>query len=165
LYDQWVSTPEEKDDTPWLTPGELRSWLSVVDLLVRLPWAIDSQLQRDSGMTMSEYMAMAMLSHRPQKTMRMSELAKVTNASLSRLSHLVKRLEQRGWIRREQDSVDARVTNAVLTESGMASLAAAAPGHVSTVRRLVLDSLPAGHLRRLSQDATAIVAAIDADEN
>jgi DNA-binding MarR family transcriptional regulator len=151
------------DDVPWLSPGELRAWLSVVDFVLRLPWAIDSQLQRDSGLGMSEYIAMAMLSESPQRTMRMSDLAKVTNASLSRLSHLVKRLEQREWIRREQDSVDARVTNAILTDTGMAVLSAAAPGHVRTVRRLVLDALPAGHLRRLAQDATAIVAAIDAD--
>jgi DNA-binding MarR family transcriptional regulator len=157
-----MSTAAEPAEAPWLTPGELRAWLSVVDLLVRLPGAIDAQLQRDSQVSMAEYMSMAMLSHSPQRTLRMSELAKHTNASLSRLSHLVKRLEQRGWIRREQDSVDARVTNAVLTGAGMDALAAAAPGHVRTVRRLVLDALPAGHLRRMGQDASAIVAAIDA---
>jgi len=137
--------------------------LSVVDLLIKLPWAIDSQLQRESGLSMAEYMAMAMLSNAPQRTMRMSDLAKVTNASLSRLSHLVKRLEQREWIRREQDSVDARVTNAILTDVGLAALSSAAPGHVRGIRKLVLDSLPAGHLRRLAQDATAITAAIAAD--
>lgn len=137
--------------------------MSVVDLLIKLPWAIDSQLQRESGLSMAEYMAMAMLSNAPQRTMRMSDLAKVTNASLSRLSHLVKRLEQREWIRREQDSVDARVTNAILTDVGLAALSSAAPGHVRGIRKLVLDSLPAGHLRRLAQDATAITAAIAAD--
>jgi DNA-binding MarR family transcriptional regulator len=152
------------DDVPWLSPGELRAWLSVVDLLVKLPFAIDSQLQRDAGLSMAEYMAMAMLSGSPQRTMRMSDLAKAANASQSRLSHLVKRLEQRKWIRREQDSVDARVTNAILTDAGHAALSAAAPDHVRTVRRLVLDVLPAGHLRRLAQDATAITAAIAADE-
>ena len=155
----------DDDEVPWLSPGELRAWLSVVDLLIKLPWAIDTQLQRDSGVSMTEYMAMAMLSSAPQRTMRMSELAKVTNASLSRLSHLVKRLEQREWIRREQDSVDARVTNAILTDVGMATLSSAAPGHVHTVRKLVLDSLPAGHLRRLAQDATAIVTAISAEHS
>ena len=137
--------------------------MSVVYLLIKLPWAIDSQLQRESGLSMAEYMAMAMLSNAPQRTMRMSDLAKVTNASLSRLSHLVKRLEQREWIRREQDSVDARVTNAILTDVGLAALSSAAPGHVRGIRKLVLDSLPAGHLRRLAQDATAITAAIAAD--
>ena len=161
LYDRSMPTDEE---APWLSAGELRAWLSVVDMLIRLPWAIDSQLQRDSGISMAEYMALAMLSGAPGRTMRMSELAKVTNASLSRLSHLVKRLEQREWIRREQDSLDARVTNAILTDTGMAALASAAPDHVRTVRRLVLDSLPAGHLRRLARDANAINAAIIAND-
>lgn len=157
------ATEQVDEDVPWLSPGELRAWLSVVDMLVRLPWAIDSQLQRDSGLSMAEYMAMAMLSSAPQRTRRMSDLAKVVNASLSRLSHLVKRLEQREWIRREQDSVDARVTNAILTDAGFAALASAAPGHVRTVRKLVLDTLPAGHLRRLAQDASAISAAVLAE--
>ena len=160
-----MTTAAEPDDPQWLTPGELRAWLSVVQLLVRLPSAIDSQLQRDADMSMAEYMAMAMLSHSPQRTMRMSALAERTNASLSRLSHLVKRLENRGWIRREQDSLDARVTNAVLTDAGFDRLSAAAPDHVRNVRRLVLDVLPTGHLRRIGQDATAIVAAIDADQD
>ena len=46
----------------WLTPAELSSWLSVVQLITRLPWAIDGQLQRDTGLSMIEYMTMAMLS-------------------------------------------------------------------------------------------------------
>jgi hypothetical protein len=44
-----------------LTPGQLASWLSVVRLFTRLPWAIDAQLQRDADLSMIEYMAMAML--------------------------------------------------------------------------------------------------------
>src|SRR5882724_11122752 len=55
----------------WLTPGELASWLSVVRLITRLPWAIDTQLQRDAGLSMVEYMTMAMLGNAPERTMRM----------------------------------------------------------------------------------------------
>ena len=79
----------------WLTAAELDSWLSVVRLLTWLPWSIDQQLQRDSNLRMVEYQVLAMLSTSPERTMRMSSLAEVTNASLSRLSHLVKRLEGR----------------------------------------------------------------------
>ena len=96
----------------WLTDAELDSWLSVVRLITWLPWSIDQQLQRDSNLGMVEYQALAMLSTSPQRTMRMSSLAEVTNASLSRLSHLVKRLEQRGLVRREPDPTDGRFTKA-----------------------------------------------------
>ena len=99
----------------WLTAAELDAWLSLVRLFMWLPWSIDQQLQRDSNLSMVEYQVLAMLSTRPQQTMRMSSLAEVTNASLSRLSHLVKRLEARGLVRREPDPADGRFTNAILT--------------------------------------------------
>src|SRR5258708_18247874 len=120
----------------WLTPSELTSWLSVVRLITRLPWAIDGQLQRDADLSMIEYMTMAMLSEAPEWTMRMSELAERTSASLSRLSHLVKRLESRGYVRREPDPADGRFTNAILLTAGMRKMEEAAAGHVAYVRPL-----------------------------
>jgi DNA-binding MarR family transcriptional regulator len=93
--------------------------------------------------------------------MRMSSLAEVTNASLSRLSHLFKRLEQRGFARREPDPADGRFTSAILTEPGSRALADAAPGHVAHVRSLVIDVLSAEQLRRLGRDADRIVSRID----
>ena len=106
------------DNAPWLTPGQLESWLSVVRLFTRLPWAIDAQLQRDAGLSMIEYMTMAMLAESPAWTLRMSDLAERTSSSLSRLSHLVKRLEARGYVRRETDPTDGRFTNAILLQAG-----------------------------------------------
>ena len=107
---------DEKPPVKWLTAAEVDSWLSVVRLMTWLPWSIDQQLQRDSNLGMVEYQVLAMLSNRPEWTMRMSSLAEVTNASLSRLSHLVKRLEGRGLVRREPDPSDGRFTNAILTD-------------------------------------------------
>ena len=85
------------------------------------------QLQHDSKLGMVEYQVLAMLSESPEQTRRMSSLAKVTNASLSRLSRVVKRLEGRGLVRREPDPTDGRFANAILTNSGLTALAGAAP--------------------------------------
>ena len=145
----------------WLTPAELASWLSVVRLMTWLPWSIDQQLQRDSKLRMVEYQVLAMLSESPERTMRMSSLAEVTNASLSRLSHLVERLESRGFVRREPDPTDGRFTNAILTEKGFQALAEAAPGHLAHVRSLVIDVLSPEQLRRLGRDADRIMSHID----
>ena len=155
--------PPQTDEhaEPWLTPSELASWLSVVRLITRLPWAIDGQLQRDADLSMIEYMTMAMLAEAPEWTLRMSELAERTSASLSRLSHLVKRLESRGYVRREPDPVDGRFTNAILLPPGMSKMEAAAPGHVAYVRHLVVDNLSGERLRRLGQDAERILRRID----
>ena len=151
----------EEPPVKWLTAAEVDSWLSVVRLITWLPWSIDQQLQRDSNLGMVEYQVLAMLSTSPQRTMRMSSLAEVTNASLSRLSHLVKRLEQRGLVRREPDPTDGRFTNAILTEKGFETLAEAAPGHVAHVRSLVIDVLSPEQLRRLGRDADRIMSRID----
>ncbi|HEY3751539.1 MAG TPA: MarR family transcriptional regulator [Pseudonocardiaceae bacterium] len=155
-------SPQPDEDTdPWLTSGELASWLSVVRLIIRLPWAIDGQLQRDADLSMIEYMTMAMLAEAPERTVRMSELAEQASASLSRLSHLVKRLESRGYVRREPDPVDGRFTNAILLPAGLDKMESAAPGHVAYVRQLVVDNLSAERLRRLGQDAERILQRID----
>ena len=151
----------EAPPVKWLTAAELDSWLSVVRMLTWLPWSIDQQLQRDSRLRMVEYQVLAMLSTSPERTMRMSSLAEVTNASLSRLSHLVKRLEARGLVRREPDPTDGRFTKAILTEKGFRTIAEAAPGHVSHVRSLVIAVLSPEQLRRLGRDADRIVSRID----
>ena len=148
----------------WLTAAELDSWLSLVRLMTWLPWSIDQQLQRDSNLGIVEYQVLAMLSNSPERRMRMSALAEVTNASLSRLSHLVKRLEERGLVRREPDPADGRFTHAILTETGFQALAAAAPGHVAHVRTLVIDVLSPEQLRRLGQAADRIMSRIDTSE-
>jgi DNA-binding MarR family transcriptional regulator len=152
---------EEQAGPKWLTAEELDSWLSVVRLMSWLPWSIDQQLQRDSNLAMVEYQVLAILSNSPRRTMRMSSLAVVTNASLSRLSRVVKRLEERGFVHREPDPTDGRFTNAILTEQGYKALAAAAPGHVAHVRSLVIDVLSPEHLRRLGRDAQRIMSRID----
>jgi DNA-binding MarR family transcriptional regulator len=151
----------EKPQVEWLTADQLESWLSVVRLLIWLPWALDQQLQRDSNLGMVEYQVLAKLSEGPGRTMRMSALGAVTNISLSRLSHLVKRLESRGLVRREPDPIDGRFTNAILTDNGFQLLADAAPGHVARVRSLIIDVLSPEQLRRLGRDADRIVAHID----
>ena len=154
----------EKPPVKWLTAAEVDSWLSVVRLMTWLPWSIDQQLQRDSNLGMVEYQVLAMLSKNPDRTLRMSSLAEVTNASLSRLSHLVKRLEGRGLVRREPDPADGRFTNAILTDEGFQALADAAPGHVAHVRSLVIDVLSPEQLRRLGLAADRIMSRIDTSE-
>jgi DNA-binding MarR family transcriptional regulator len=117
------------------------SWLSLVRLITWLPWSIDHQLRRDSDLGVVEYQVLARLSRSPERTLRMSWLTDLANASLSRLSHLVKRLEGPGLVRREPDPADGRFTVTILTEKGFRTLAEAASRHVADVRSLVIDVL------------------------
>ncbi|HEX3793649.1 MAG TPA: MarR family transcriptional regulator [Acidimicrobiales bacterium] len=157
-----VSADGKHASLKWLTAEELESWLSVVRLITWLPWSIDQQLQRDSNLAMVEYQVLAMLSKDPQRTMRMSSLAEVTNASLSRLSRVVKRLEDRGLVYRTPDPSDGRFTLAILTDGGFRILGDAAPAHVALVRSLVIDVLSPEQLRRFGLAAERIMSRIDA---
>ena len=128
----------------------------------KLGWALECQLERDSDLSFIEYHALARLSEEPDGTLRMSELAILTNASLSRLSHLVTRLEKWGFVRREADKTDGRFTNAILTEAGFAKLVASAPAHVAAVRQLVIDEFSPSELDQLREFCERIVARVDA---
>jgi DNA-binding MarR family transcriptional regulator len=110
-------------------------------MLSMLPAALGEQLQSDSGLSFTEYYVLAGLSDAPERSMRMSQLALFANAELSRLSHMVSRLEKRGFVTRRPDPTDGRYTQAILTDAGFAHLATAAPGHVTRVRELVFDAL------------------------
>jgi DNA-binding MarR family transcriptional regulator len=152
-------------DAPrWLSDEEMESWLALASVLIRLPGALDTQLQRDAGISHFEYQVLAGLSMSPERTRRMSDLAAFAEGSLSRLSQVVSRLEQRGWIRRTPDPNDGRYTLAILTEAGWTKVVATAPGHVEEVRRLVFDPLTRAQHRQLRDIGRRIMRTIDPDE-
>jgi DNA-binding MarR family transcriptional regulator len=149
------------DEPRWLSSAEEEAWKAVAALMLQLPGPLDAQLQHDSGITMFEYLVLSSLSMYPDHACRMSELARLSNGSLSRLSNVAKRLERRGWLRREPDPDDGRSILARLTESGWKVVQAAAPGHVEAVRRLVIDPLTGPQLEALAAAAQSIVGSLE----
>ena len=150
-------------DERWLTPDELDAWLSYVATSTLLESALDRQLQRDSGMPHAYYQILAMLSEVPNRTLRMSDLAAVTQSSQSRLSHAVSRLECNGWVTRMPCPDDRRSTLAHLTDAGFAALAAAAPGHVRTVRTHLFDRLSCEQVAQLRAILKAVLSGLSDD--
>jgi DNA-binding MarR family transcriptional regulator len=142
----------------WLSDEEQAAWRPFVALLFRMPAALDAQLQKEAGISNFEYMVLSSLSEAPGRTLRMSELAAMASGSLSRLSHVVSRLESRGWVRREACPGDGRFINAVLTDEGWAKVAATAPGHVAAVRKLLIDVLSPEDLRTLGSISKHLLA-------
>jgi DNA-binding MarR family transcriptional regulator len=145
----------------WLDAEEEASWRALAKLMVTLPWALECQLQRDAGLSFIEYHTLARLSEEASYTLRMSELAVLTHASLSRLSHLVKRLEARGYVRREPDPTDGRFTNAIMTKAGYAKLVASAPAHATRVRELVIDAVSGSELEQLRRACELLNARLE----
>ncbi len=135
----------------WLSEEEQRAWVAVAHLVLQLPGALDAQVQRDSGINLFEYLVLSRLSMAEDRRLRMSELSELAGGSPSRLSNVIKRLEQRGFVRREPDPGDGRYTNAILTPPGWDKVVAAAPGHVAAVRHLVVDPLRPTQITELGQ--------------
>lgn len=151
----------ESGEPRWLTEEERQMWVRLVGIAFLLPSAVETQLKRDAGLGFFEYHVLAMLSEAENRTRLMSELAARSNSSLSRLSHVVSRLEKQGWVRREACATDGRATNAVLTDAGYQHLEAQAPAHVDEVRRLVFDALEPGDAAALSAGLGRILTRID----
>lgn len=148
----------------WLDADELATWLAVVGLTIRLPAALDRQLRRDAGISHFEYQVLAALSEAPERTLRISTIAEFAEGSLPRVSQVISRLEQRGWLTRKPDPTDGRSTLATLTDAGWDKVVATAPGHVAHARRLVIDHLTRTDQQRLREVAERITDAIDATE-
>jgi DNA-binding MarR family transcriptional regulator len=160
-----LSLMDAPQEPRWLDAEESQAWRALAKTLERLPAALDAQLRRDAGISHFEYQALALLSEAPGRTLRMSELAMWAGSSLPRLSQVVARLEQRGWVRRTPDPADGRYTLATLTGHGQAKVTQAAPGHVQEVRRLVFDPLTKTQSRQLREIGRRITRAIDPDDH
>ncbi|WP_051510805.1 MarR family winged helix-turn-helix transcriptional regulator [Intrasporangium oryzae] len=151
------TSTEPGRDVGWLDADELVAWKRLVAVVELIPSVLDAQLRRDSGLTHFDYLVLAMLSEVPDRTLRMTALAQRTNATLTRLSHVVKRLEERGLVLRFPCPEDGRATNARLTDEGWSVLTEAAPGHVTTVRESIFDALTPQQVSELSEIADAIL--------
>ena len=143
----------------WLSDEQQAAWRPFVALLLRLPAALDAQLQKDAGITQFDYLVLSGLSEAPGRTLRMSELAATANSSLSRLSHVVSRLEAKGWVRREPCPGDGRCINAVLTDEGWQKVLATAPGHVAAVRERLISTLTEEEFAQLGAISARVLAA------
>jgi len=158
------TTQASTHSVEWLTDDQLENWILLTALLSKLPSALDTQLQDSAGLSFFEYSVLAGLSSAPSDSRRMSTLATFANGSLSRLSHVVSRLEKRGFVKRRPCKDDGRATEAVLTAAGRRAIVEAAPAHVTEARRLVVDAITATQFNQLGVIARRILAAIDGQD-
>jgi DNA-binding MarR family transcriptional regulator len=141
------------EEPRWLDDEQQRAWRKFVGVVIKLPAALDSQLQRDAGITHFGFVVLAL-----DRTLRLSQLASESNASLSRMSHVIDRLEQQGWVQRQRRG---RGNVAIMTDAGWDKLVSAVPGHVEAVQSLVFDGLDRTQVRELDRISTALLGLLD----
>ena len=140
----------------WLDDEEQRTWRAFLAAIRLLTSELDRELQRDADMPHTYYEILVALSEAPGRTLRMNELAELSQSSRSRLSHAISRLEEVGWVERRACPTDKRGALATLTDAGFAVLEAAAPGHVEAVRENLFDLLTPEQVRQLGEISAAV---------
>ena len=138
------------DSAPrWLDDEQQQVWQDLLTVVIGLPALLDRQLERDEGISNFEYSVMARLSMTEAHTMRLSDLAAQSSSTQPRLSKLMVRFEQQGWVTRRPDPGNGRYTLATLTDAGLRKVEDSAPAHVEQVRQLVFEPLSAAQQRHL----------------
>src|SRR5262249_41653559 len=125
--------------TQWLNDPEMRAWRGYRRMFLLLNPAVNRHLRRDLGLSEPDYDVLSNLSEAPDHRGRLSELATRMLWSQSRLSHHISRMEGRGLVTREECKTDARGSVVVLTKQGQRALEKAAPHHVESVRKHIID--------------------------
>ncbi|HEY7049329.1 MAG TPA: MarR family winged helix-turn-helix transcriptional regulator [Jatrophihabitantaceae bacterium] len=143
--------------TRWLNKEEMRAWLGYRRMFLLLNAQVNRDLARDSGLSEPDYDVLSNLADAPDQRDRLSELAARMLWSQSRLSHHISRMEQRGLVSREECETDARGSVVVLTEQGRRTLEKAAPQHVESVRKHIIDLLSPGQIKALGDIAETVV--------
>jgi DNA-binding MarR family transcriptional regulator len=148
--------------THWLSEDEQQAWRMHLDVSRLLMYQLERDLQ-PFGLTINDYEILVNLSEADDRRMRMSDLAKSTLQSKSRLSHQITRMENAGLVRRENCESDRRGLYAVLTEHGWDTMGRVAPHHVASVRAHFIDLVPADALASYREAMAPVVAHLRAE--
>lgn len=141
----------------WLSDTEMRAWLGYRRMRRLLDLRINRDLAADAGLSEQDYDVLSILSELPDPAIRVGELSERLLWTRSGLSRHLGRMEQRGLVTREDDPDDARCTVVALTETGRGAIRDAAPGHVDSVRRNLIDRLTPAELRALGDIAEKVL--------
>lgn len=144
-------------ETRWLTLEQEHAWRHYRRMRTLLDLAISRDLRADSGLSNADYDVLSTLSEGESGSWRARDLASRLLWSTSRLSHQVGRMESRGLVRRTGVDDDARGARLALTPAGRRTLKAAAPKHVASVRRHIVDLLSPAEVRTLGAIAARVV--------
>jgi DNA-binding MarR family transcriptional regulator len=152
----------DTDSAP-LSPDELRLWRSLGRLVHALPRALEDDMSR-TGVTMTEFAVLLLLSEATDRRMRMSALAAAAGLTPSRITRVVDGLSKHGMVRKERHGLDGRGSDAILTDTGLGALQAAQPAHLASARRRVLDQIPSALLPDLARTISNLADALSPQE-
>lgn len=152
-------------ETRWLDEAEARAWRGYQALTTRLGALLHRNLVRSTGLSLSDYAVLVHLSESPADRLRAYELGSALQWEKSRLSHHLRRMENRGLVERQTCASDGRGLFVALTPEGRRAIEEAAPLHVADVRSLLIDQLTPDQLDSLAEIAEKVLASLPTDDS
>jgi DNA-binding MarR family transcriptional regulator len=148
----------------WLDEREQRAWRGLLAMQASLNGRLRRSLATHTSLSDADYAVLVNLSEAPGGRLRVFELVSVLDWEKSRLSHQLRRMQERGLVEREGCETDRRGSFAVLTDAGRRAIESAAPQHVNDVRKWFVDALTPEQLDQLAEITDAVLANLDDQE-
>lgn len=143
------------------TAEELASWREYIETAEAVRRTLEAAFQETSGISHGDYLVMLALSESPEGRRRSSELAEAVGWERSRLSHHLRRMEERHLIVRCPVGDDARGASAQLTDIGAGLFRSSSAKHLHSVRSVFVDAFSADQLRAMRELTTVLSAHLE----
>ena len=114
----------------------LEAWVRFLRAHASLTRQLSARLEAEHGLTLRDFDVLAQLAYAPDRQLRRIDLARSVLLSPSGVTRLLDGLERAGLVEKGICASDARVTYAVLTDSGFEAFSAARRAHVRDVDAL-----------------------------
>jgi DNA-binding MarR family transcriptional regulator len=150
--------------TQWLSPAEMAAWRTYIETTGDLMRAIEKDLA-PFGLDRGDYQLLAMLSEAPGQRLRLCDLADSLRLTRSGLTRRMEGVLKKKLVARVQSDEDGRVAYAHITPKGFDLLKTAAPKHLESVRRLMVDLLTPTEIKAVASAFGKISANLAAQQS
>ncbi|WP_217915511.1 MarR family winged helix-turn-helix transcriptional regulator [Miltoncostaea marina] len=127
----------------------IAAWGRLMGSHAAMTRSFNAELQRASGLTVTDFEVLRRLAEEPEARMRRVDLAQAVGLTPSGITRLLDGLQSAGLVRKEACESDARVTYAAITPEGRAALSAATEVHLAALVALFGERFTAQELGTL----------------
>jgi DNA-binding MarR family transcriptional regulator len=144
-----------------ITPTQTAAWESYQRMRVLLTGRINRELARKTGLSEADYEILTALTQTEAESVRAMALRCGLAWEKSRLSHQLRRMEERGLVVREDCVEDNRGSVVRVTDAGRKLAAEARVHYEQAVQQYVFDVLTAEQLEALGSIAETVLSQLE----
>src|SRR6266536_1760081 len=143
----------------------VQAWTRLVRAYVTTTRSLSAELQEEHGLTINDYEALLVLARAEGERLKRVALARSLMLTPSGITRLLQGLEDAGLVERASCETDLRVTYAQLTDAGREKLAAAACGHVASIRALFEEHFGRGEIDAIAEILGKLPGVAEGDDS